>query len=220
MIVTPDGRCVCALEKGLIIDEYGRCVCPVEHGYRLDRLGNCKPVGVVECLRDDECADDKYCEDTTKTCEDPCVKQTCASSAVCTATRHRAICTCIQGYTGDGYTHCDKAAWGRTDFPKPEMGASCLSDGVQLQIQVHEQGFDGVLYVKGHSNDDRCRRVLSIPAERIPTETMPRTETFKVAFGECGLIHVNVSFKFEFNSHLLRHVPNFLLAEFIYFFNY
>lgn len=64
---------------------------------------------------------------------------------------------------------------------------SCLSDGVQVVIHLHQE-FDGVLYVKGRSKDEQCRRVVSIPAE-----TEHKTETFKVAFGNCGLIHVNVS---------------------------
>lgn len=76
---------------------------------------------------------------------------------------------------------------GRTDFPRPEMDVSCLSDGVQVVIHLQDQDFDGVLYVKGRSKDEQCRRVVSLPAE-----TEHKTETFKVAFGNCGLIHVNV----------------------------
>lgn len=76
----------------------------------------------------------------------------------------------------------------RTDFPRPGMDVSCLSDGVQVVIHLQDQDFDGVLYVKGRSKDEQCRRVVSIPAE-----TDQKTETFKVAFGNCGLIHVNVS---------------------------
>lgn len=71
------------------------------------------------------------------------------------------------------------------------MVVSCLSDGVQVEIHLHDQEFDGVLYVKGHSKDEQCRRVVSIPAE-----TMHKTEIFKVAFGNCGLIHVNVSYSY------------------------
>lgn len=188
MIITPDGFCVCALEKGLIIDQYGHCVCPTEHNYKLDSDGNCKLVKTIECIRDDNCAGDRYCEPKSRTCEDPCLKQICATNAICTATRHRAICNCINGYIGDGYEHCipDKPKDGRTDFPKPEMEASCLSDGVQVQIHVQHQGFDGVLYVRGRSKEEQCRRILSIPAD-----TNDRTETFKVNFGSCGLIHVN-----------------------------
>lgn len=69
------------------------------------------------------------------------------------------------------------------------MGVSCLSDGVQVEIYLQDHEFDGVLYVKGRSKDEQCRRVVSIPAE-----TIHKTDIiFKVAFGNCGLIHVNVS---------------------------
>lgn len=75
----------------------------------------------------------------------------------------------------------------RTDFPKPDIDVSCLSDGVQVLIHLLDDEFDGVLYVKGRSKDEQCRRVVSISSE-----TMHKTEVFKVAFGNCGLIHVNV----------------------------
>ena len=69
------------------------------------------------------------------------------------------------------------------------MLVSCLSDGVQVEIHINEQeGFNGVLYVKGHSKGEQCRRVLFLPPNSIS-----RTELFKVQFGNCGLIHVNVS---------------------------
>lgn len=76
----------------------------------------------------------------------------------------------------------------RRDFAKPEMVVSCMSDGVQVKIHIEEKGFNGVLYVKGHSKDERCRRVVSLP-----NDSEPRTEIFKVNFNTCGLIHVNVS---------------------------
>jgi hypothetical protein len=66
---------------------------------------------------------------------------------------------------------------------------NCLSDGVQVGINFEKQdGFSGVLYVKGHSKDEQCRRVVTL------TEDSPSyEEIFKVNFGRCGLIHVNVS---------------------------
>jgi len=72
------------------------------------------------------------------------------------------------------------------------MVVSCLSDGVQVKIHITENGFNGVLYVKGHSKDENCRRVVTLPPE-----SPPRVEIFKVNFGNCGLIHVNVSIEAE-----------------------
>lgn len=68
------------------------------------------------------------------------------------------------------------------------MVVSCLSDGVQVEIHITEAGFNGVLYVKGHSKNEQCRRVVTLAQE-----SAPRTEIFKVNFGTCGLIQVNVS---------------------------
>ena len=81
----------------------------------------------------------------------------------------------------------------RTDFPQPKMVVSCLSDGVQVGINFQEQqgGFNGVLYVKGHSKDEQCRRVVTLSKD-----SPSYTEIFKVPFGKCGLIHVNVSTTF------------------------
>jgi hypothetical protein len=66
------------------------------------------------------------------------------------------------------------------------MAVTCLADGVQTDIHIVEPGFNGVLYVKGHSKDEQCRRVVNLAGESVP-----RTEKFKVQFGNCGLIHVN-----------------------------
>lgn len=68
------------------------------------------------------------------------------------------------------------------------MVVSCMSDGVQVEIHITEQGFNGVMYVKGHSKNEQCRRIVSLPPDSVP-----KTEIFKVHFGNCGLIHVNVS---------------------------
>lgn len=59
---------------------------------------------------------------------------------------------------------------------------------MQVEVHIEEKGFNGVLYVKGHSKDENCRRVVSLP-----NDSASRTEIFKVTFGTCGLIHVNVS---------------------------
>lgn len=66
------------------------------------------------------------------------------------------------------------------------MEVSCLADGVRTQITIPKEDFNGVIYVKGHSKDEECRRLINLPPS---SET--RVEVFKVHFGTCGLIHVN-----------------------------
>lgn len=180
--VDETGHCVCALERGLILDDRGRCICPIEHGYRLTSDGRCireEP----ECRFDSDCADYHNCENGV--CVDPCLKKTCGINALCNATNHQAVCLCISGYTGNPDVMCNHTNF-RTDFPRPDMIVSCLADGVQVEIHLTDTGFNGVLYVKGHSKDEECRRVIDLSRE-----TAPRTEIFKVHFGSCGLHHVN-----------------------------
>jgi len=135
MVINEEGFCVCDLEKGFSIDEYGRCVCPTRYGYEIDTKGYCRQsklviqflilikryftipyftnlssrlisVGVIECRHNDDCADDRYCDKVTHTCQDPCKKQQCGVHALCNTTRHQAICICINGYLGNPYTQC------------------------------------------------------------------------------------------------------------------
>jgi len=83
-----NGHCICALERGLIIDERGNCICPEDHGYQLTINGECVPVQTPECERNEDCPDNRYCEQSTKTCEDPCLNYKCGTNAFCNATKH------------------------------------------------------------------------------------------------------------------------------------
>ena len=70
-------------------------------------------------------------------------------------------------------------------FPRPDLEVNCLADGVLVDIDLRDDNFKGVMYVKGHSNDERCRRAVSM---------QDRGEIdFKVLFGVCGLFHSDVS---------------------------
>lgn len=179
--VDETGHCVCALNRGFAIDEYGRCVCSIDHGYRLTVTGECVKKNIPECQDDNDCADNRYCNVENRVCEDPCLQKVCGINAFCSAIQHNAQCQCIAGYTGNADIICNHTNF-RTDFPRPDMVVSCLADGVQVEIHITEPGFNGVLYVKGHSKDEDCRRVVNLSGE-----TVPRTEVFRVHFGTCGM---------------------------------
>ncbi|CAH0390731.1 unnamed protein product [Bemisia tabaci] len=184
--IDENDRCTCALDRGFIVNEFGECVCPTEFGYQRDTNGNCVLVG--ECEKDDNCPNKKFCNLNTQICEDACQNTRCGVNAFCNATNHKAVCLCIAGYNGDPYSVCNHThTVFRTDFPRPDMVVSCLSDGVQVEIHITETGFNGVLYVKGHSKDESCRRIVSVPQEY----ANQRTEIFKVHFGSCGLLYKN-----------------------------
>lgn len=85
------------------------------------------------------------------------------------------------------YSNPDKINRTRDERFPVEMNVNCLADGVKTDIHLSEQGFNGVIYVKGYSKDEECRRVINVPNDAAPRPY----ETFKVHFGSCGLIHVN-----------------------------
>ncbi|ROT61489.1 Neurogenic locus Notch protein [Penaeus vannamei] len=64
------------------------------------------------------------------------------------------------------------------------MLVNCLADGVQVDINVGDPGFNGVMYVKGYSKNEECRRVVRPDVD-------VGTIDFKVKFNTCGLIHEN-----------------------------
>ena len=72
------------------------------------------------------------------------------------------------------------------DFKK-SMSVKCLSDGVLVTLVGQGEAFNGIIYVKHYSSDEECRRDLKFYKDQ------QVVEEFKVAFGTCGLSHVNVS---------------------------
>lgn len=60
---------------------------------------SCRP----ECTINPECASNLAC--INQHCSDPCTGS-CGFNAVCSVINHVAICSCIQGYTGDPFASC------------------------------------------------------------------------------------------------------------------
>lgn len=65
----------------------------------IGRPPNCRP----ECTINEECPGNLACQ--TEKCKDPC-PGACGSSSLCTAIKHRPVCNCIEGFTGDPFTGC------------------------------------------------------------------------------------------------------------------
>ena len=161
------------------------CVCPI------DTTGDpyvkgCKPV--VGCTTDHDCPNDRECDTVYKQCISPC--HICGPFAECTVRDHEAICICTHGKIGEPYNKqigcfspppVESPPEVRTIPPVQDLQVMCLADGVQVSIQLG--GYDGIIYVKGHSNDANCRRLV--------TTADVDTIDFKVLFDHCGLIHVD-----------------------------
>ena len=60
---------------------------------------------VVGCESDQECPDYNACQN--RKCINPCAADSvCAPNAICTVTRHRALCACPDGYIGSPEISC------------------------------------------------------------------------------------------------------------------
>merc|ERR1712117_168438 len=68
-------------------------------------------------------------------------------------------------------------------FPRPDLQVNCLAEGILVRIDVVDNNFNGVMYVKGHSNDERCRKAVDLA--QLGSDVID----FRVQFGSCGLFH-------------------------------
>ncbi|GBN12717.1 Fibrillin-2 [Araneus ventricosus] len=201
-----DGFCVCP--RGFELMSNGFCrdidecienpcarnaICTNFHGgysceCKPDTIGDAiiKGCDAIEkdCKSNRDCPSAEECDLNTNQCISPCY--ICGEKAVCTARDHEAICSCPPLYIGDPYDHargCYEVGEDqpRTVPPLTELSVVCLADGIQVSVDL--EPFDGVLYVKGHSQDHECRRVVRNRERDIID--------FKVLFNTCGLIHIN-----------------------------
>lgn len=60
---------------------------------------NCRP----ECTINSDCPMNKAC--INHKCQDPCVGS-CGLQTICHAHQHAAVCSCIEGYTGNPFDSC------------------------------------------------------------------------------------------------------------------
>lgn len=60
---------------------------------------NCRP----ECTINPECSSNLAC--INQHCVNPCIGS-CGANALCSVVNHVAVCSCIQGYTGDPFSSC------------------------------------------------------------------------------------------------------------------
>merc|ERR1712106_1119137 len=79
-------------------------------GYTGSAYEKCEPIKVNDqpfCQSDSDCPIFQAC--IGNKCLDPCYSQsTCAFGAECQVINHRATCSCLVGYAGDGFNGCIK----------------------------------------------------------------------------------------------------------------
>ncbi|KFM70914.1 Fibrillin-1, partial [Stegodyphus mimosarum] len=113
-----------------------------------------------DCKSNTDCPSDKECDLNTGQCTSPCY--VCGEKAVCTARNNEALCSCPPLYVGNPYDQ-ERGCYipdelPRTVPPLTELSVVCLADGIQVDVEL--EPFDGVLYVKGHSQDQSSTHVV------------------------------------------------------------
>ncbi|VDM67521.1 unnamed protein product [Strongylus vulgaris] len=135
----------CDKETELCID--GQCVC--KHGY--EKHGNGK------------------CEDVNE-----CFFSPCHHMATCTNTPGSFICTCPDGYAGDGKTCIQHLKIG-------ELGVFCEPDGMTLVLGNETTAFEGRIFVRGQAENPHCAKTFSA------LQHASKPYMFKVPFEHCNV---------------------------------
>jgi hypothetical protein len=76
--------------------------CSCRTGFFGNPQTGCQP---IECNTNNECSNDKLCEDHM--CKIAClVSNSCGPNALCSAEKHKQVCYCQPGFTGDAQIGC------------------------------------------------------------------------------------------------------------------
>ncbi|RCN27624.1 zona pellucida-like domain protein, partial [Ancylostoma caninum] len=135
----------CDRETELCID--GQCIC--KHGYESHANGKCEDVN-------------------------ECFFSPCHHLATCTNTPGSFICTCPDGYAGDGKTCIQHLKIG-------ELGVFCEPDGITLVLGNETTAFEGRIFVRGQAENPHCAKTFS------SLQHASKPYMFKVPFEHCNV---------------------------------
>ena len=79
-----------------IVNGQAECACLAN---MIGSAPNCRP----ECVVSSDCPSNSAC--INQKCVDPC-PGSCSANAECRAVNHSPVCSCLQGYQGDGFRDC------------------------------------------------------------------------------------------------------------------
>eukprot|EP00095_Tigriopus_kingsejongensis_P012598 maker-scaffold642_size120736-snap-gene-0.27 protein:Tk12598 transcript:maker-scaffold642_size120736-snap-gene-0.27-mRNA-1 annotation:"GH13743" len=128
----------CFCQPGFKGDPYYQCivrgnreVCSCQPGY-FGGPPNCRP----ECVIQEDCPYDHHC--LRGQCVDPCVNN-CGEGAQCQVVKHKPMCSCPDGSTGNPYKRCQiivRPPPKQPCFPSP-CGANAVCKIVRAQEKCH-----------------------------------------------------------------------------------
>lgn len=128
-------------------------------------------VCIPGCSIDAHCGDDMVC--SSRRCVKACKENSCGQDAACFAVRHRAICKCPSGYTGDPSEKCEPYECTKNE--------ECSADEACAQGKCKNvcSGSCGINAI--------CRSVNGIPQCSCPPNYLgnPKVECSKPPAGSC-----------------------------------
>lgn len=129
-------------------------------------------VCVPGCNSHRDCGDDMSC--SSKLCQLACHEKSCGKNAICLPTRHRAVCSCPSGFSGDPFSEC-KAYECQQD---EDCGAdeACQVEGKCKNVCAGACGANAI-----------CRAVNRSPQCSCPPNYLgnPKLECSKPVAGSC-----------------------------------
>ena len=135
--------------QALCVGKNHQPTCSCASGFFGDALQGCKR---KECDVDTQCSDDKQCHQNM--CKIAClVENNCGENSICSSEKHKHVCYCQPGYTGDPMTGCVKI--NRCASNPCGNGAECknLRDRAQCACPA---GYVGNPYEEGCRKAQEC----------------------------------------------------------------
>lgn len=156
-------QCVDVCEKlpcgrqATCIGKSHQATCSCKRGFFGDPLTGCKR---KECNSDAECSDDKLCEKNM--CKIAClVSNDCRDNTICSSEKHKHVCYCQPGYTGDPVKGCTQINWCSSN--PCGNGAECKNARNRAQCAC-PAGTVGNPYEEGCRKAQECRFNRDCPA--------------------------------------------------------
>lgn len=92
---------------------------------------NCRP----ECAISPECPSNLACINLK--CRDPCVGL-CGINARCSVINHNAVCSCIEGFSGDPFSNCQSIVKGKSTINSIHNASNGCSQGKCFSLLFNE----------------------------------------------------------------------------------
>ncbi|CAD6188274.1 unnamed protein product [Caenorhabditis auriculariae] len=145
----PTSSCVVPCDEDTQLCISGECIC--KHGFKAVDGGRCDDV--------DECAEGT---------------DSCDRLAKCSNTRGSHVCTCPDGFIGDGTSCIPHVNSGK-------LSVYCETDGMTLVLGNDTEHFEGRMFVKGQAENPHCSKTFT------SLVNSHKPYIFKVSFEHCDV---------------------------------